>query len=237
MKTVIVDHRISPECEKNLLLRGFLPISLPKSKDMTEAISSHPDSLLFKYESTVISTADYCEEALPALSALREACDVTLRFTSDTLGKGFPDDAKMNALVMGKKVFCNAKTVSRAIIDLATDEGLEIIHVNQAYPRCATLALGDDFAITADKGLATALKDNGIEVMLISEDGISLPPYKYGFIGGASGVFSDKVYFFGDYHTHPDGEIIEAAILGRGYTPISLSGSGLVDLGGMLFFD
>ena len=83
--------------------------------------------------------------------------------------------------------------------------------------------------------MAKVLNDNGIEVTLIREGHISLPPHEYGFIGGASGVFENKVYFFGDIKTHPDSDIIEEALRRAGLEPISLSSEPLCDLGGIVF--
>ena len=237
MKTVIVDRRIGPECEKNLFLHGFMPILLPSSSQMTDAISSHPDSLIFRYKNEIIASADYCEEALTAFTDLRAYSDVKIHFTDERLGKGFPYDARMNALVMGERLFCNIKTVSESILKFTRKRGLKICHTNQAYPACSTLTLGEAAAITADRGLAEVMQAEGIRVTLIKSGNISLPPYEYGFIGGACGVFGNKVYFFGDYHTHPDAELIEAAIRDEGLVPISLSSGPLTDFGGMLFFN
>lgn len=237
MKCVIVDRRVSEECQRNLLLHGFFPILLPSYSKMTAAIASHPDSLLFRYKNELVVPTDYCEEALPAFTDLRASCDVRLRFCDVPLGSGFPNDARMNALVMGNKIFCNTKTVSDRILGLAQERGLTICHTSQAYPACSVLALGERYAITSDAGLSRVLSENGISVTLIRSGGIALPPYEYGFIGGASGVYDGKVYFLGDYLSHPDGEIIRSAVLSAGFTPISLSRGALVDLGGMLFFD
>ena len=139
----------------------------------------------------------------------------------------------MNALVIGKTIFCKTDTVSEAIMELARRGGYKICHTKQGYPACSVLSFGE-CAITADKGLASLMEKNGIRVTLISSGGISLPPYEYGFIGGASGVYEDKIYFFGDLSSHPDGEIISKAIRDGGFTPISLSDEPLADFGGII---
>ena len=91
--------------------------------------------------------------------------------------------------------------------------------------------------ICADRGLERSFSANGIDVALIENGGIALPPYEYGFIGGATGVFGNKVYFIGDYKRHPSAEIIENALSSEGYTPISLSDEPLFDLGGLIFLE
>ena len=95
------------------------------------------------------------------------------------------------------------------------------------------LAFGNS-AITADAGLASVLKNNGVKVTLINQGGISLPPHEYGFIGGASGVVDNKIYFFGNLDSHPDVKAIREAILSEGYLPVSLSDEELSDFGGII---
>ena len=83
--------------------------------------------------------------------------------------------------------------------------------------------------------MAQALSKLGINVTVISNADISLPPYEYGFIGGASGVFGDTVYFLGNPDLHRDGEKIRAAITGAGYKLCALSDEPLYDYGTLIF--
>ena len=236
MKTVIVDDRISEKCERGLMLRGFTPIRLPKDPSLGEAVSSHPDTVLFKLNDEIFTTADYCDSAAYVFSDLREyAPHIKINFTSDTRGKSYPDDCKMNALRLGNKIFAKLENLSSAIIRAAKNGGFDLINTNQGYPACTVLALDESHSITADKGMAKTLSENGVEVTLIREGYISLPPHEYGFIGGASGVFDGTVYFFGNVAAHPDAEKIDNAIRAIGYRTVSLSDEPLCDLGGMIF--
>ena len=63
---------------------------------------------------------------------------------------------------------------------------------------------------------------------------VKLAGYSYGFIGGASGVVDNKVYFFGDIKKHPDCDAICDAITNEGFIPVSLSDEPLRDLGGII---
>ncbi len=213
---------------------GFLLIKLPPDKRLGEAVASHPDTVMFSVSGEIVTTAEYCDDAAYVFSDIRELSPGTrITFTSDERGDKYPLDCIMNALVIGRRIFCKADTVSRAIRDLAARRGYEIVHTNQGYPACTVLSFGNS-AITADAGLGSLLAECGIRVTLISEGSISLPPYQYGFIGGASGVVGSKVYFFGDISTHPDCEMICRAIREEGYTPVSLSDGELCDLGGII---
>lgn len=234
MKLLIVDNRIEEKMERALLKEGFYLIKLPPDPCLSNAIASHPDTVLFYLNGEIITTADYCEAAAYIFSDIREfKPDVKISFTADIRGSKYPSDCIFNALVIGNKIFCKSDSISRAVVDLAEKGGYEIVHTAQGYPACSVLAFGNS-AITSDRGLAAILSDKGVNVLLISTGGISLPPYEYGFIGGASGVVGRKIYFFGDLDTHPDSKAILKAIEAEGYTAISLCDGGLRDMGGII---
>lgn len=234
MKIIIVDDRISPKCERALEKEGFYLIKLTADPTLGEVVRSHPDTVMFYRDEEIITTAEYCDVASYIFSDVREfAPNVRISFTDDRRSDSYPYDCVLNALVIGKKIFCKADTISEGIKDFATRHGYEIIHTKQGYPACSVLAFGDS-AITADRGLAATLENNGVRVTLINEGSISLPPYSYGFIGGASGVVGNKVYFFGNIDLHPDAKIIRDAITSEGYIPVSLSDEELRDFGGII---
>ena len=234
MKIIIVDNRISQKCERALEKEGFYLIKLPPDPNLGEAVSSHPDTVMFYREGEIITTAEYCDVAAYIFSDLREfAPNVRISFTDDRRSDIYPQDCVLNALVIGKKIFCKSDTVSDGIKNFALGHGYEIVHTKQGYPACSVLAFGGS-AITADRGLAATLENNGVRVTLINEGSISLPPHRSGFIGGASGVVGNKIYFFGNIDQHPDAEIIRTAITSEGYTPISLSDEDLSDFGGII---
>jgi hypothetical protein len=141
----------------------------------------------------------------------------------------------MNALCLGKKIFARLESLSPAIKSAASTKGYELINVSQGYPACTTLKLNESTAITSDVGTARIMSENGISVTLIENGDITLPPYEYGFIGGASGVYKDTVFFLGDVTTHRDKDKILSAISCAGMKARSLSDEPLCDLGGIIF--
>ena len=228
----IVDRRISPACEMGLLKRGFRVIKLPPFSSLPEPLSSHPDMLMIASEGEIITSCAYCDEAPYVFSDISIALQKTrLTFTSDTPGERYPYDCIFNALVIGDNLFLKTDTASRELIALAERRGLKLVHTNQGYPACTVLPLGGGAAITADNGLARVLCEEGIDVTVISNADISLPPYDYGFIGGAAGVFEDTVYFLGDPKYHRDSEKIADAIARAGMKFVALADEPLTDLG------
>ena len=238
MAVAIVDCRISERCERALMLRGFRVIKMPPSKRLGEAIASHPDMLMFKHKNEIITSADFCDEAAYVFSDIREMCQgARITFTDDVFESEYPRDAIFNALTCRDMIFCRKASVSPAVLEYAAKNGLKVIDVKQGYPACTTLALSDDVCVTADDGMARALKAAGIQVYKIDNGDIVLPPYEYGFIGGAAGVFGGVAYFLGNLDSHRSANTIKEACKAAKVTPVSLSDEPLADLGRIIFIE
>ncbi len=241
MKSVIIDSRMSEICKRRLAALGFYTIELPPCPTLPEAICAHPDTLICRMERELFVTADFCDTAAYVFSDIRERHpDIKISFTSDRLGNSYPDDCILNALVLGGDIYIKRDTAAGAVVRRGEELGYNVINTRQGYPACTTLAAcgaRGAFAVTADTGMAKVLAERGVSVTAIRSGSISLPPYEYGFIGGASGVLEDKIYFIGDIHSHPDCELILSAARTAGFECISLSDEPLADNGGMIFLN
>lgn len=237
MKTAIVDYRISAECEQALVAEGFAVIRTEPYRRLSQPICAHTDMLLFKLADRLFTPRDYYESHRGLFEKIENACpSVKIIKTSDIPEADYPRDAKMNLLSAGGAIFANRASASGEIISYAEGLGLDICEVKQGYPACTVLVLRRA-AITADRGMARALERRGLSVTLISEGGVSLPPYKHGFIGGAAGIYGRHVYFAGALSRHPDGDRIAEACRIAGFEPISLGSAPLHDVGGILFLE
>ena len=236
MRLALVDERISDKCRTALLRRGFNVIPMPAAEGLSTPVASHPDMLIARLGNDIITTADYIDRAAYVFSDIREyAPHVRIHVTDERYSTKYPDDAILNVLALGKKLFLKKNSVSKTLLSIAESLGYEIINTNQGYPACTVLQLTDSDAITADRGLALTLMEWGASVTIIKNGGITLPPYEYGFIGGASGVFDKTVYFLGDVMKLPDGEKIVKKIESCGMMAVSLSDEIPADLGKIIF--
>ncbi len=236
MTSVLISELAPDECDRELLLAGIHPIRLPAAKALRgSAVASHPDTLIFHHSGHLITDCDYCDDAAYVFSELRELYpSLSVSFVDSGLRSGYPYECAFNAAVNGNMLFARLGSLSDAVLKYASSAGLTAVNTRQGYPACATLML-DGCAITADEGLCRIYGDCGLHVTRIRQGGVLLPPHEYGFIGGASGVHGDTVYFFGELSTHIDGELIKDAITECGYKLCSLCGGPLRDLGGMIF--
>ncbi len=238
MKLAIADNRISYGCERSLLKLGFRVIKLSGTRSLSAPLASHPDMLIFAHGRDIITSCEYAECADCELSDISAAVDgLRLSFTADIHSDKYPQDCIFNALAIGNMLFAKTDTCSRAVINYAAEQGMELVHTKQGYPACTVLPLGDSHAITADHGMAKLMSKNGIEVTLIRNGDIALPPYEHGFIGGAAGVLGDTVYFLGNPEYHRDFERIAEAISCAGMRYTALADEPLSDLGRLILYN
>ena len=228
----LVDERIDKECAAGLMADGFSVFRLPRADGLDLAIASHTDILAFKLNDKIFFSKKYFESKLSDKLSLPLS---NIILTEEYQGDSYPKDAIFNGLLMGNRLFCKSDSFSGEILGYADSCGIDIIHVNQGYPACTVLKISEDAAITADRGMEKALLNAGISVLRIEPGGVSLPPYKYGFIGGAGATFGENVYFFGDLNSHPSGKDIASFIKQNGKSAKSLSKNPLSDLGGIIF--
>ena len=234
MRLLLINENTPKKIEYELEKEGFRTLRMKSSSELTPPLSSHPDMLVFYSGDTLFTAASYCDDALYVFSDVREYFpDKKIVFTSDSFGKEYPLDAIFNVKVIGDLAFTKEDTSSKSVVEFLRKSGKTILPVKQGYPACTVLSFGNS-AITSDLGMARAMTRANIDVTLISDGDITLPPYKNGFIGGASFVDFSTVYFFGDIDTHRDAEIIKAAITKAGFKYKSLSDTSLSDLGGAI---
>ena len=118
------------------------------------------------------------------------------------------------------------------IIDLTNN--LEKIDINQGYSRCSLLPLKNNHFITSDRAIYKTLRKKGIGVLYSDPSGIILPGFKHGFVGGAFGVFENKVFVIGSLKFYADGDKVSKYLIILGYRIIELYSGPLFD-GGSIF--
>ena len=154
--------------------------------------------------------------------------------TEEHISPKYPGDVLLNAVWLPDYLICNTNTVAKEILQMAYEQGKTLIHVNQGYTKCSICIVSDNAIITEDESIYEACKDN-LDVLLIRKGEVELPGYEYGFIGGASALTSDTVYFFGNIENHSDHEAIQQFIALHNKRIVSLSKTEkLLDIGGII---
>ena len=231
-------------------------------------IGDHPDVYMCRVGNTLLiddgirTTPDIREAYEEAL--LAQAGDLTqapvipssgggrgchMLFNMGSIGDVYPYDVPYNAAVTGRYFLHNTDYTGPALLDLARQEGLEIIRVEQGYTKCSCVVVDEQAIITADRGIArrvsawnAMLEEEGaageaLECLLIRPGFVELPGYDSGFLGGASGKKGTEILFNGDLRAHPDFAIIRDFIASRGCTPVWYEGYPLRDIGSIIYLD
>lgn len=233
---VLVDQRINENALSSLKSLGFEPILMPPSPLLQSGVSSHTDMLIFIGFGGIFCHTSYYEANKALIDEIAEN-RLEIKVSNEQMSAEYPHDVLFNACILGSRLICNTKTVSRLILDAAEESGYEIIHVPQGYTKCSICPIDGNAAITSDIAISKTLTCLGVDVLTVSEGHISLPPYNYGFIGGASGLLGDKVYFCGDIGRHPDRDMITKFCDKHKKRVISLSIDELQDVGSLFFIE
>ena len=216
---------------------GFSVLRLPCDSRLATPVRSHADMLMLPVGKVVFTSSEYLSVAEDIFKALESlgyeivACNAEIR--SD-----YPHDVAFDALVLKSAIIARLDSLPDEIKTYAAAMGISLIDSKQGYAKCSAVSVGESAIITADKNIARAAEAADADTLLISAapEAIRLDGYDYGFIGGASGVLEDTVYFTGDISSHPDAERITEFCKAHEKKIISLSSEPLNDVGGIFFF-
>ncbi len=233
MKYVMVGEKYLPKYDTAFKNYGYKPIAIPKNSLIDDRIAYHTDLSLFIQGDTA-----YCSESILSDSYIVNFLTeqgFNVKQCNSKQGPVYPADVNLCALSLGEVLIYNPNTIDSIINQNAFTER---ISVNQGYCRCSALGFGNNSIITADKGIGSACKAAGISTLIISDKGIELPGFSYGFIGGASIVDNDRkmIFYTGNINLHPDSHLIISFIKAKGFEIISMCDEIAEDIGGGIIF-
>lgn len=231
---IIIGRRYYPTLATSLEKLGYKTLCLPENPLVDKRLASHADLSLFAVGPGSVVAAPYLRDT--AFAAQLASHGVKTVFSDIDQGHEYPFDAALNAILIGRLlIFSNGITADEVVAAAydAMGKDLRLISVRQGYIRCSLCAIGENAAITADRGIARALENEGFDVMLISPQGVRLDGFEYGFIGGASVTLEDDLLAFtGHLADHPDAERIERFIASHGVRTVYLTDEPIFDIGG-----
>ena len=201
-------------------------LTIPPCNTLPEPTCDHPDMLFFNLTETA-ETVTEAEYYAVNPRFFGQFASPRLLLEERTLQSQYPFDILFDALSIGGTLYCRRLFTSSVI----SSRFERISDVRQGYAACSTLCLSDKAAITADPSISRALTADGIRVLKITPGGIRLPGYDSGFIGGASAVLGDTVFFFGSISDHPESQKIRDFCVSEGFTVTDFPDLPLTDYG------
>lgn len=223
---IIADKRIPFEAK--MKLKQFGNVLFFESGGITyPAISGHPDIFFCKTRKELVIAPNIPDRFNVRLNNL----NISISAGRKVIGNRYPETAAYNAVVTDKHLIHNFKFSDQTLLE--TCSHLEKINVQQAYTRCNVLALENDRFITSDRGIEKELQKNGLEVLYVNPEGILLPEFEHGFLGGTCGIHENRIFFIGRLIHFPEGEKVRQFL--SDYEIIELYNGYLFDGGSLIF--
>ena len=214
---------------------GFEVLLLPADERLAHQVSSHADMLIFKLDDTVFCDERYYEQNKNIFLRIEEY-GYTVNHSRLSLSADYPNDVALNQAVIGKSILGRAESCAKSILKYADSHKYTYHAIKQGYAKCSTLILNESAIISADLVIISIAKDLNASTLQIENKigNVRLDGYDYGFIGGASAVYENKAFFFGNHLLHSQGDMIDKFCRDCGFLPISLGQESLCDIGGAI---
>ncbi len=228
----IIDRTMPKQMQKKLSEFGSLYLSTIVGTE-DKSISTHPDlQIHFVTDNMAFCSPDTIEhytKILPKNIKLKAGCS--------NVGGTYPSSCAYNIARIGNIIICNTECADKAIMDFYKETDKEIINVKQGYSKCNICPISDTSFITEDRGIHNSIqKDKHLTSHLIEVGSVSLDGFKYGFIGGATGVFDNKILFCGKIPDGETGSKIHDIIYKENMEYVELSDDKLQDFGSIISF-
>ena len=229
MKIFLINEAL-PDTVEIYLCRFGKTVRLQRSGFIPLPVGAHPDTLIGKLGKNLFVS----ESETEIMSAL-DKNGIPYITSSHLPGGKYPADCALNFIAV-KDILCAKLTaISKDVLRYAEADGYKMLNVAQGYTKCSTLVLGGGI-ITADGGIHSTMVSSGLASLKIEAGHVSLPPYEYGFIGGASGTVGENAVFFGSLEDHPNKDEIRSFCKKLGYSPVEFDFE-LTDFGGFIEVD
>jgi hypothetical protein len=230
MKTLAIINPDSPdEIAINLKKHEFEPVAIEKTELVSSYLAGHPDLQIFQFKNIIFCHPDISVKFLRKIEKYAE-----IKICSTKLSPDYPNDIPYNIVSVPGFAMHVLKHTEQGIKEHLENESVQLINVRQGYSKCSCIPAGHS-VITADETIYKKCVENEIKSLKISPGFVNLPGYKYGFLGGASGVYEKRIYLTGNLDNHPDKLNIENFTNSLNFNIFYLSDNAPLDLGTIFF--
>lgn len=223
----IADKRIPDDAKYNLQRHGDL-LQLYVSDITYEAIAGHPDIFFCKTNNQLITAPNLPYEFKNILTGY----GINFIEGDNNVSSKYPGTAIYNA-VSTPDYLIHKLSITDPVI-LKYSEGIEKINIEQGYSRCSLVPLKDNNFITSDEGIYKTLTSKGFKGCLVSSKEVLLPGFQNGLIGGAFGIYGNRVFIIGSLKYYSEGEKIRDYLSSLSYEIIELYEGPLFDGGSII---
>lgn len=225
---VIVDKR-SPRKAIEFLRDRFDVFEFISHDSTYEAIAGHPDIFMYQHNDGSLVVAP---NSPPDLLQKLDGMAVKYSIGVASVGYTLKESTMYNCIASGNYFFHKSGFTDSVVWEKNREK--QFIGLSQGYTRCSMFAIGECI-FTSDKGIESRLMKQGVECCYVDPNGIELPPYKHGFIGGCCGELDGVIYFNGSLKYIKGGGLLKNYIKSHGYKIVELYEGSLYDGGGIFF--
>lgn len=231
VESLIIGEKYSRILTPSLEKLGINVVLVSNNPNVDIRLSGHADLSVLHGGGEMLWLAPYLKGS--GFSKALEGMGFRLLYPDIVQRPAYPGDAQLNMCICGDKLIYNPCTGARDIAEYLTNfRGLEPVACRQGYSKCAVCVVDRGAIITADRGIAAAAKRAGLEMLLISPEGVFLEGFDWGFIGGAAfKISSDTLAFTGRLDEHPDRGEILSFLDRRRVEPLYLTDAPVFDIG------
>lgn len=203
MTDILINYEVSSELEKSLRKLDVNIYKTKENKNLLDGLKGHPDLLVHSLPKGNLvvdrDNYDYYKDLFKDYNIIK---------SEKSLNSIYPRDISLNAVVFKNLFIHNLKYTDKNLLEFYSKKGYKLIDVKQGYTKC-NISIGKNVLITSDRDIYYKVKSFE-KILLIDHKQIILPGFNYGFIGGASGLINDTLYFTGSLKNHSSyNEIID----------------------------
>ena len=204
---ILANNNIPKQAVESLSTYGEL-VLLETETITYPAISGHPDIFFCVIDKHLVVAPNVPDTLKMKLKNL----NIKFNEGYEIVGQEYPATARYNCVVTDDLLIGNSEFIDKKILEQTA--GKEFIHVKQGYTSCNLLPLADNRFITSDKGIEKVLVEKRLDVLYVNPDGIQLPGFDHGFVGGAAEVYKGQGFFIGNLDHYTEGEKVRRFLSG-----------------------
>ena len=211
--------------------QGILPIAIPNDPFVDERLSGHADLAVLHTGGKNLYLAPYLKGS--DLSTRVQELGFDIIFPKIQQGPLYPQDAALNLCIFGDMAIYDPRIVTDEISTRISS--FRFISTRQGYTKCSVLPIDKNSIITADRQIGESAKKAGLEALIIRPGYITLPGFRYGFIGGSAFIPREKeLAFTGSLSSHPDEKLILQFLADREIKVSYLTDRPIFDVGSII---
>lgn len=227
-KNAVVDYRTDKKAVDALKAYGFDVVLTKKLKKLNPAVDGHTDLQIIKVKDEFIA----CPECF---NYYKDKLNVNLICGNSELDFEYPKDIFYNAAILGEFAVHNFQFTDSVLRECIKRNFLFEINTKQGYSKCSICVVSDNAIITEDENIYKAVSEFEIDVLKINKGDIKLKGFNYGFFGGATGLFENKLFINGELKYHIDADKIKQFCEKYNKEVIELKKGEITDIGSILF--